>query len=299
VADEMIPSSIGSIVAGEVLAAEFLMTLADRDASVLNHPAFFHATGRPGSQVVRVPVLGYGHDLMAAATPAAETAETAFTDDAVDVTLANYTIRFTTDDLARFMADGKIDPIMFAQYAGVNIGQTLISLAANVTDGFSNVAGSATTTAAWADVLTAKAFLYVAKASGPMLSLVYGKQWGNLESDALSLGVLPAQTNAAIVNSGLDAYKGRYFGVDFFVSSHVPTSDAGAASAGAIWTPGGVVWADAEFANDGDSNIVNLGRGQFERVRRGTFSETSYMIRAAMGVSLGINAAGVTFKSLR
>lgn len=296
-ADEMVPSSIGSIVAGEVLAAEFLMTLADRDASVLEHPAFFHATGRPGSNVVRVPVLGYGHDTMAATTPGSETANTAFTDDAIDVTLANYVLRYTADDLARFMADGKIDPVRFAQYAGVNVAQTLIGLAANLTDGFSNVAGSSGVDAAWSDILTAKAFLYIAKAQGAMLGLLHGRQWADLEADALSLGVLPAQTNAAIVNSGLESYKGRYFGIDFFVHGAVPTADSGANRAGAIWTPGGLVWADAEYANDGDPNIVNLVRGQFERARRGTYSDTSYLIRAAMGVALGINAAGVTVKT--
>ena len=296
-ANEMTPSSISDIVAGEVLAAEFLMTLDDRDASVLMHPAFFHATGGPGSNVVRVPVLGYGKDLLAATSASAETANTAFSDDKIDVTLANYTLRYSADDLARFMADGKIDPIRFAAYAGVNVAQTLISLAANVTDGFSNVAGSTGVNAAWSDVLVAKAFLYVAKAQGSMLGLLHGQQWADLEANALSLGVLPAQTNAAIVNSGLEAYKGRYFGVDFFTSGHVPTADTGANRAGAIWTSGGVVWADAQYANDGDSNIVNLGRGQFERVRRGTFSETSYMIRAAMGVSLGIDGAGVTLKT--
>lgn len=296
-ANEQTPSSIADIVAGEVLANEYLMLLAERDGSVLNHPAFFHATGSPGSNVVRVPVLGHGYDLLSAATPGADTANTSFSDDKIDVTVATYTLRYTNDALAKYMADGKLDAQMFAMGAVISIAQTLISLAANVTDGFSNVAGSTGVNAAWSDVLTAKALLGVGNADGPMLGLVHGVQWGDLESDALSLGVLPAQLNAGIINTGLEAYKGRYFGVDFFKSNRVPTADAGANRAGAIWTPGGLVWADAELDTEGDPNIVNLGRGQFERVRLGLQSATSYVIRAAMGVSLGIDAAGVTLKT--
>jgi hypothetical protein len=297
VANEQTPSSIADIVAGEVLAPEFLMLLAERDGSVLNHPAFFHATGLPGSNVVRVPVLGHGYDLLSAATPGSDTANTAFSDDKIDVTIATYTLRYTNDQLAKWMADGKLDASLFAMGAVVSIAQTLISLAANVTDGFSNVAGSSGVNASWADVLVAKALLNVGNADGPMLGLVHGVQWGDLESDAASLGVLPAETNAGIINAELGAYKGKFFGVDWFKSNRVPTADAGANRAGAIWTPGGLVWADVAFDDEGDPNIVNLGRGQFERVRLGLASATAYMIRAGMGVSLGIDAAGVTLKT--
>lgn len=294
-ADIALPANITDIVAGEILAAEYLMLLADRDGSVLTHPAFFHATGVPGSNVVRVPHLGLGYDLLAADTPGTEHTNTAFSDGHTDVTLANQVLMYGAHDLARWMAAGKLDPVMFAQSAAINIAQTLISLAANVGDGFTNIAGSSGVDATWDDVLVAKAFLGAASAQGAMCGLVHSQQWSDLETDALSLGVLPAQTSGGIINAGLDSYKGRWFGVDWFVSNRVPA--AGGNRLGCVFTAGGIVWADCEYANDGDPNIVNLGRGQFERVRRGNFSQTNYVIRAGMGVALGIDAAGVTLRT--
>lgn len=291
------PSSISDIVAGEVLATEFLYLLADRDGSVLNHPAFFHATGRPGSNVVRVPHLGYGYDLLSADTPGSEHSDTAFSDGNTDVTLANYVLRYSNHDLARWMADGKLDAAMFAQSAVVNISQTLISLAANVGDGFSNVAGTSGVDATWDDVNVAKAFLGNAKAQGEICALVHPQQWADLEADAISLGVLPAQSMAGAIVSGLGSYKGRYMGIDWFTSSSVPAS--GGNRLGCVFTSGGIVWADAEYAPSASSSadIVNLGRGQFEVVRQGTYSADSFVIRAMMGVSLGIDAAGVTLRT--
>lgn len=296
-ANEIVPSGIGSLTAGEVMATEFLFLLADRDGSVLNHPAFFHATGRPGSNVVRVPHLGYGYDLLSADTPGSEHANTAFSDDQTDVTLANYVLRYTTHDLAKWMANGKLDAALFAQSAVTSISQTLISLAANVGDGFSNVAGSSGVDATWDDVLVAKAYLGASKAQGQICAMVHPRQWSDLEQDALSLGVLPAGSMTGAIVGGLDSYKGRYMGIDFFTSSHVPAS--GGNRLGCIFTAGGIVWADAEYAPSASSSadIVNLGRGQFEVVRQGTYSADSFVVRAMMGVSLGIDAAGVTLRT--
>lgn len=294
-ADIALPANIGDIVAGEVLAAEFLMLLADRDGSVLTHPAFFRATGKPGSNVVRVPHLGYGYDILAADTPGNQHTNTAFSDGHTDVTLANQVLMYGSHDLARYMADGKLDPMMFAQAGVIAIAQTLISLLANVGDGFTNVAGSSGVDASWEDVLAGKALLGVSKATGPICGLIHPQQWADLELDAMTLGIGPAAANPGIINAGLDAYKGNWFGVDWFVSSHVPAS--GGNRLGCMVTRGGLVWADAEFADDGDPNIINLGRGQFERVRKGDYSSSNYVIRAAMGVSLGIDAAGVTFRT--
>lgn len=294
-ADPVLPSNVTDLITSQVMATEYLMLLAERDASVLNHPSFFHATGKPGSNVVRVPHLGIGSDLMAADTPGSEHTRTAFSDDHTDVTLANQVLMYGAHDLARFMADGKIDPVIFAQCATISISQTLISLAANVTDGFTNIAGTTTVDATWDDVLVAKAFLGNALAQGPILGLIHPQQWNDLEADALSLGVLPAGSMTGVIMAGLESYKGRYMGIDWFTSGHVPAS--GGNRLGGIWTMGGLVWADCEYTNDGDPNIVNLGRGQFERCRKGTYSATDYVIRAGMGVALGIDDAGVTFRT--
>lgn len=297
-ANEILPAGIGDITAGEVMAAEYLMLLAQRDGSVLNHPAFFRATGLPGSNVVRVGHYGFGYDLLAADTPGSEHSNTAFSDGHTDVTLANLVLRFTAHDLARFMAGDKLDPVMFAQSAVINVSQTLISLVANAADSFSNVAGTSGVDASWDDVLTGKAYLATSSAEGPMVAVIHSQQWSDLERDALALGVAQdANGLGGAVMAGLGSYKGRYMGIDFFTSNHVPAS--GGNRLGSIFTRGGIVWADAQYRPSASrfADIIDLGRAQFEIQRLGTSSEDSYIIRALMGVSLGIDAAGVTLRT--
>lgn len=297
-ADEVLPSSIGDLVAGEVLANEFLMLLAERDGSILTHPALFYAMGGPGSNVVRVPHLGLGgYNLLSATTPGSEIANTALSDDKTDVTVATRAKRYTVEDLARFMANGKLDPQMFAMDAAISVAQTLISLLANVGDDFSSTVGSSGVASAWTDVIDAKTTLGIAKATGPMLGMLHPRQWGHLETDALSLGLSGAMAVSGTLNAGLEQYKGRWMGVDFYAHSAVPTADAGVNRAGSIFTRGAIAWADAQMLPENDSNIVDLGRARFERARRGTFLDTAYITSFVAGVAKAIDAAGVTFKT--
>ena len=295
-ANEIVASNIGDLIAGEVMAAEFLMLLADRDGTVLTHPALFHATGSArSSNVVRVPHIGLGgYDLLAATTPGSEVANTALTDGSTDVTIAPRAKVYSIDDLAGFISDGKLDALAFAQDAAISVAQTLISLIANVADDFTATAGTTTVNATWNDVVDAKTTLGVAKATGPMLGIVHPRQWGDLEIDALSMGVLPAQVMAGVINQGLDAFKGQWLGIDFFVSSAVPTANAAADRAGGIFTRGGIAWADVDIPAEADPNIVNLGRARFERDRKGTFLETSYVTSFHAGVAQAIDGAGVS-----
>jgi hypothetical protein len=295
-ANEIIPSGIGDLIAGEVMATEFLMLLADREDGVLMHPALMHATGSSNSSnVVRVAHLGLGgYDLLSATTPGSEVANTALTDGSTDVTLAPRAKRYGLEDTARFISDGKLDPVMFAQDAVISINQTLISLIANVTDDFTTTAGTSGVDATWADVLDAKTALGIAKNSGRLLGIVHPRQWGDLETDALTLGVLPAQSMGGVITTGMGLFKGTYMGVDFFVSSAVPTANGGADRAGGIFARGGVAWADAQFAPEADANIVDLGRGRFERVRQGNFLQTNYMTSWLAGVAKAIDGAGVS-----
>ncbi len=295
-ADEIVPSGIGDLIAGEVMAAEFLMLLAARGDSVLTHPALFHATAPDlRSTVVRVPHLGLmGYDILAATTPGSEVANTALTDASTDVTIASRAKVYSADDLARFIAGGLLDAQMFARDAVISISQTLVNLIANVTDDFTATAGTSGVNATWDDVVDAKTTLGIANAEGEMLGLLHPRQWGDLDTDALSMGVLPAQSMGGVIMQGLGSYKGRYLGIDFFTSTRVPTANGGADRAGGIFTRGGVAWADAQMPPEADPNIVDLGRGRFERDRKGTFLETSYVTSWHAGVAQAIDAAGVS-----
>lgn len=296
-ADEILPAGVTDLITSQAMAAEFLMLLADRDNSVLMHPALMHATAPSlTSTVVRVPHLGLGgYDLLIATTPGSEIANTALTQGHTDVTIATRAKRYNVEDLARLIVNGKIDPVAFAQDAAISVAQTLISLIANVTDDFSGTAGSSGVNATWNDVLDAKSALGVNKAAGELLGLLHPVQWADLEVDALSLGMLPAQTMAGVINNGLGgAFKGRWMGIDFFTSSYVPTANAGADRAGGILARGAVAWADAQMAPENDDQIVDLGRARFERVRQGQFIATSYITSYSCGVSKAIATAGIS-----
>lgn len=294
-ANEILPAGIGDLVAGEVMANEFLMLLADRDGSILTHPALFHATASSAtSNVVRVPHYGLGgYDLLSATTPGAEIANVALTDGSTDVTIALRAKRYNLDDMARYMVNGKLNGVAFAQDAAVSVAQTLISLIANVTDNFATTAGSTGVDAAWADVVEAKTKLLINKANGPLLAIVHPRQWGDLETNTLSLGAAPAQVLAGSLNSMLGSqYKGQFLGIDFYVSSEVPTANGGADRAGGIFTTGAVAWADAMMDSEGDANILSLGRARLERVRQGDYAATSYITSYACGVAKAIDLAG-------
>lgn len=299
-ADEIVPSSVTDLITSEVTSAEVLMLVADRDGSILTHPAIMYATATLStSTVVRVPHLGLdGYDLLAAHTPGDEVGNTALSDGKTDVTIAERAKAYSLEDLAKYLTQGKLGPAAFARDLVISVAQTLVSLIANVTDDFTTVVGTTGTKLTWAKVLAAKGALGVADADGQAVMLVSKVQWAHLEEDALSLGVVPAAAGAAgVVNAGLSSYKGRYFGVDCFASSRVPPANAGADHAGAMWVRGGIAWADAPLSDEGDPNMVSYGRARLERVRKGDFLSTKWVFAMVAGVAKAIDGCGVTLIS--
>ena len=294
-ANEILPSSIGDLIAGEVMATEYLYLLADRDQSILNHPALFYAQGESvRSNVVRVPHIGLGgYDLLSSATPGSEVANTALTDGSTDVTIAPYAKRYFVDDLSKYITAGQLGAAEFARDLLIARGQTLINLIANVGDDFTSTVGTSGTDIDWDDIADAKATLGIAKASGQAMCILHPRQWGDLEKAALSLGVLPAESMGGAIMAGFDAYKGRYMGVDFFTSSHVPTANAAADRAGCMFVRGGIAWADAMMDSEGDANILDLGAARLERVRQGEYLATSWLFSTYCGVAKAIDGAGV------
>lgn len=128
-ADEILPAGVTDLITSQAMSAEFMMLMADRDGSLLLHPALFYATSPSlTSTVVRVPHLGLGgYDLLGATTPGSEIANTALSDDKTDVTIAVKGKRYTLEQLARVIVNGRLDPVAFAQDAVISITQTAIS----------------------------------------------------------------------------------------------------------------------------------------------------------------------------
>lgn len=298
-ANELTITSIADLFASEVIANEFLYTLAARDAGFLSHRAILRFTGNGRSNVVKVPHLGIGANLMSPVTPGAEVPNTDLDDDHTDVTVVHRALRRNVTDLARYVAAGKLGPAMWAMDLAVAYAQSQIDLVANVTDTFTTVEDQTGQPLQWEDIVSAKATLGAADAEGEMVLLTHPTSWGQLEQDAITQGLAAANNDkAGIVDQQLGSYKGRWYGVDVYTSTRVPTANAGVDYASGLFAPGAVAIADVQLdPEEGDPDVLDMGRARLERVRQGTFVSTSYVLSAVFGVSKAIDGAGVTIHS--
>ena len=99
---------------------------------------------------------------------------------------------------------------------------------------------------------------------------------------------------AGAIMAGLGSYKGRYMGIDFFVSSYVPTANSGADRAGCMFVRGGIAVADVLAPADGADMVATFGTARLELDRKGTYLETAYVFSDHSGVAKAIDGAGVS-----
>ncbi len=302
-ANEIIISGLSDQTTTEVLAGQYLLLLADRNA-VPSHPAIKYmgsANGR-GSNVIKVPHIGLlGYDLAALTSEGTAVTNTAFTDNSSTLTVVRYSKVYQASDQARMIdANGLLNVDFFAMDAMVTQSSTLLSLIANVTDDFTATQGTSGADATFANFLDCITTLEVAKVIGPFFGLLHPQQWGDIRKDVATASGGAIQWNGgsqAVIDAmkGLGA-QGEFCGVSVFTSAHVPTANAAADRAGGIFGPGAVLWADGVIPLEGDPNQVHLAGGKvlFERVRTGASGYTGYVSHIEMAVSLGINACGVS-----
>lgn len=299
-ANEITYSSIADLRTAEALSAEFLMLLADRNA-LPNHPALVYAGmgNGLGSSVLKVPEVGLGgYDLLASTGDGSAVANSALTDGAATVTIARYSKSYEPTDLALLTdpVTGMIKPTAFAMDAIVSQAITLTSLVANVGDDFAASVGSTGVDMTIANFLSAIATLEIAKVAPGYLSILHPVQIGDLRSALLSVGGAVQWMDASreqmeVLGGG---YRGKFMGVDIFSSSYVPTKNSGADRGGCMFGRGAIVWADAAPPPAGDANQIVIGnKVLFERSRTAKSGLTAYVTHSYMGVSLGIDAAGV------
>jgi len=297
-ANEVTPSSVGDLSTTQ-LQAEVILLAASRDNDILLHPAFKLIKGLPNGSVQKVSHVGLmGYDILTASTPGSEFANTALTDGSTSITLAGNSKRYNMDDLARFMVGDRVSYQMLAQDAMVSLMQTFISKAAIAGAGFSAVAGTSGSPLTWDIILSAKGTLAAANASGQPVCILHPRQWNDLEADAFANALTAdKEVLSGSLLSGLNSYKGRWMGVDFFTSSHVPSANAGADRAGCMFVAGGLLvsYAAPLAIGAAPENIVDLaGYGIFEVNRRGNSGATDFITSTFVGAAIGVNAYGVS-----
>ncbi len=298
-------SGFGDMLVTETAASTYLLLLADRNA-LPAHPALLYVgnVAGSGSNVKKLSHVGLmGYDLMGAETEADDVTNTGLSDGSTSITVADRVKRYEASDLTR-MVDGQgvLRGDVLAMDALITASADMAYLVANLVDGFTanTAVGSSGVNASFANFLDAITTLEVAKVQGPYLAMLHPQQWGDIRNDVAANSGGAIQFNAgsqALIDAmkGL-GLKGEFAGVTVFTSAHIPTANAGADRAGGMWGRGGVVWADGTPVADDPSNqtLIPGANVLFERIRANSGTRTAFQSKHPVGVSIGIDACGVS-----
>ncbi len=304
-ANEILYSGIsGDLRLTEVLSAEWLLALADREI-LMNHPALVYLgdAGMGPSLTKKASEISWnGADQLAAVAEGASVTNTSLTDTSYTCTVSRYAKMYTPSDLARMTdVQGVFSPQSFIQDAVTSAGMTLTNLIAALGSGFSQQAGATTVNLSVQNVFDASALLDAANADGPRLMILHSRQFNDwldgLRAETGALHWQPA-TAAQILSRGR-GFRGSYAGIDFFVSNQVPTATAGADRSGMLISRGAVLWADGSYSPD--PSVVGFdvagGKVRVEWDRDGKAAESSVITNKICGVAEGIDLAGVQILS--
>lgn len=311
-AGEILYAGLGNLTTVEVLSGKILLLLADRNG-LPGHPAiragYQGDVAKRGSTTLSVPHVGiYGYDLQATGAEGVASANTPLSDGNSTINVVIKDKVYEAGDVARIIdATGVVNSDTFAVDAVVTASATRLSMLANLTDGFTATVTNSGVAMTLRNFLDAKATLTLAAVQGPYLADLYPTQWSNVVADLALAGggaINYHPGNAELMDkmTGL-GFQGQLFGVDVWTAKAVPTANAGADSAGGMFGAGAIIWADGTMVADpGDSNQVVLGGEAggvamsllYERIRNGRAGLTAWRQAQLIGMSIGINAAGVS-----
>ena len=291
----------GNARVAAVLAQEIQLKLADR-ASLHNNPAivnFGNMAGR-GSAALQVPIIGLdGSDLLASASDGAVVANTTLTSTAATLTIGRYALRYDFTDRA-----GLADSIgLNAQrLAESMVGSTLMAFQnalCDVIDGFTATAGSTGVDMSVDDFYSAQFALTLASVPGPYIAVLHPRQLADFQSSlraeyGATQFVLATQDMLNIKGQGM---AGMFNGVEIYVSSKVPTANAGADRAGAMFGRGAVGYVEGSpFPIVGAPGVVTPAGSpvvvEFDRIVGG--GTTSILASYYLGIGKLQDAMGVS-----
>lgn len=298
--------SLSSLLPPEVVTAEYLRLRADRDVSVLAHPALHYAgdaVGR-GSHTFRIPQLGLdGYRLLEQVAEGASVQRRELDDDEGRVTVAPWRKAYEFTDLAMAVQQGLITPTILARDALASTANTIVSMLAQLVGGFVATSGDSGGPLTGLHLLEAKGALSSRSVRGPYACVLSGQQVADFHAWLAATsggGVqwMPA-TQQQLIAYG-EGYQGNWGGIDIWLSNRVPTTNGGTDSAGGMFGFGAISWADSSFAPEPDPNIVDFGgatpgdrgRVRFERVRTGLAGNTAYVTHAQLGMAEQQDGAG-------
>jgi len=251
----------GSARLAAILAKEIELTLADR-ASLHKHASikFMGNIVGSGSNVIQTPIVGLdGYDTMSSPADGAAVSNTALTETNANITVARRALQYSISDLASLTDSVGLNVQRLAQSMVGSAQMTFQSLLCDVTDGFTSTVGTSGVDMTVDDFFSAQFTLTLASVPGPYICILHPRQLADLQS-SLRAEAGPNQYVAAtqdMLNIKGQGFSGMFNGVDIFVSSKVPTANAGADRAGGMFGYAAVGYAEGSpFAITGAGGIV-------------------------------------------
>lgn len=211
------------------------MKLADR-FELYKNPVFtnFGSMNGSGSSALQVPVVGLaGTDVMAAVGDGSSVANTSITASSATITIARQALRYDITDLANVtnpLAGGMgVGVEGLADSMALAFGLRLTTMIAALSSGLSQSAGSTGVALTVSTFFDAIYKLQLQSNDGTFVAVLHPQQVNHLINSLRSEtgpGQYVAATQEQIAAKG-QGYRGNLFGVDLYVSSKVPTANAG------------------------------------------------------------------------
>jgi hypothetical protein len=292
----------GNARVAAVLAQEIQLKLADR-ASLHNHPSIvnFGSMAGRGSAALQVPILGLdGSDLLASAADGAVVANTTLTAAAATLTIGRYALRYDLTDLGGAITDSI--GLNAQRLAESMVGSTLMAFQnalCDTIDGFTATAGSTGVDMSVDDFYSAQFALTLASVSGPYIAVLHPRQLADFQSSlraeyGATQFVMATQDMLNIKGQG---FAGTFNGVEIYSSSKVPTANAGADRAGAMFGYGAVGYVEGSpFPIVGAAGVVTPAGSpvvvEFDRIVGG--GTTSILASYYLGIGKLQDGMGVS-----
>jgi hypothetical protein len=241
----------GNARVAAILHRTIEMKLADR-AELYKAPQFlnFGSLNGSGSSALQVPVVGLaGTDLMAAVGDGSSVSNTSITSTAATITIARQALRYDISDLASLT-----DPLASGMGVGVEglansmaiaFGMRLTQMIAALSSGLSQSVGSTGVALTVGTFFDAIYKLQLQSNDGTFAAVLAPQQINHLINSLRSEtgpGQYVAATQAQIAAKG-QGYRGMLFEVELYVSSTVPTANAGADRLGMMVSTGCIGYA--------------------------------------------------------
>lgn len=291
-ANEVLYSGLGDLGLAEITSQELGLLIADRSVFG-NHPALWYAGDLQGSlsATVQVPFVGtHGYDILGDAGENASLSNVAFSDSSVSIAVARKATKYAVSELAAVTGADRgvfFDPVKVAESAFMTREVKLRDMICNVADDFTATAGTSGANLTLDDIQSAIATLNSNGVEGPYICVLHPVQWNDLLTDMRGESALLSLPESMLQTALGLGYKGSWMGADFFVTSSVPTANAGADRAGAIFGKGCIAWADASF-RPGIPGVpkLSLGKVQVAYDEDASTAMTNVVVSAYLGAAI-------------